>query len=386
VDPEVVGAFLADDYYDTLARLRREAPVRRYAAGSWTVARYDDVRDVSRDPVTFSSGRGVLVNDPLRSGGEIAGSILHMDPPEHARWRKLTSRRFTPRAVSGTEERVRAVLRDVLDAVPPDEEVDFVEAVAAPFPVLVIADLLGIGGPDLADFRRWSDATIESPDHPGERLAEVAELHQFLIGHVKARRDDPRDDLVTLLAHAEVDGRPLSTREAVTYVLSLLIAGNETTRHLTSGAAYALAQHPDQRAWLAAHPERAADAVEECLRWVTPIQAFGRTATRAATLGGQEIDAGDFVVMLYASANRDESVFGDTADRFDVTRAPDAQHLAFGFGEHLCLGAALARQEARVLLQELLARFPHYELTGAPTWVASSLVRGMAALPVRLRP
>ncbi|HEX5616024.1 MAG TPA: cytochrome P450 [Acidimicrobiia bacterium] len=386
VNPEEVGAFIAPDYYESLARLRREEPVRQYAPNAWTVARYAEVRDISRDPERFCSGRGVLVNDPLRTGGEIQGSILHMDPPEHAPWRKLTSRRFTPRAVIDTEPAVRRVVRDLLDALPRDASVDFVDAVAAPFPVLVIADLLGVSGPDRAEFRRWSDATIESPDHPGERLADMAELYEFLIAHVKARRTEPRDDLVSLLATAEVDGRPLSTREAVTYVLSLLIAGNETTRHLTSGSVIALAEHPDQRARLAADPTGIPAAVEECLRWVTPIQAFGRTATRATELAGQSIAEGDFVVMLYASANRDEMAFGPTADRFDVARRPDHQHMAFGFGEHLCLGAALARLEARVLLEELLARFPTYEIAGAPTWIASTLVRGVSALPVHLSP
>ena len=388
VDPEAVGAFLADDYYEELARLRRDEPVRRYAPNAWTVARYAEVREISRDPERFCSGRGVLVNDPLRSDGEIEGSILHMDPPDHAPWRKLTSRRFTPRAVAGTEDAVRRVVRSLLDELPADAgaEIDFVDAVAAPFPVLVIADLLGISGPDRDDFRRWSDATIESPDHPGERLSDMAELYEFLIAQVKLRRDDPRDDLVSVLATAEVGGRPLSTRAAVTYVLSLLIAGNETTRHLTSGSVLALAEHADQRAELAAHPECIAGAVEECLRWVTPIQAFGRTATRATELAGCPIPSGDFVVMLYASANRDEAAFGATAGQFDVRRGADAQHLAFGFGEHLCLGAALARMEARVLLEELLTRAPDYEVAGEPTWIASTLVRGMSALPLRLHP
>jgi cytochrome P450 len=164
----------------------------------------------------------------------------------------------------------------------------------------------------------------------------------------------------------------------------LLVAGNETTRHLVAGAALALSEHPDQRRRLAADPTRIETAVEECLRWVTPIQAFGRTVVADTELGGQQLRKDDWIVLLYASANRDEGAFGATADRFDVTRRVDASHVAFGFGEHLCLGAALARLEARVLFAELLDRFPDFEVAGEPRWVRSTLVRGMDRLPVTM--
>src|SRR4051812_48718419 len=334
MNPEIVGTFTNADYYGNLARLRRDEPVRQYAPNSWTVARYDDVRAISRDPERFSSTRGVLLNDPMRTGGRIDGSILHMDPPLHAPWRNLVTRRFTPRAVASLEDRVRSAARAVLEAVPVGAEVDFVDAFAAPFPVLVIADLLGIDAADREQFRRWSDAAIESPDRPGESLDDLVALFEFLIAHVETRRGNPTDDIASAVVHAEVEGEPVTTREAVGYLLALLVAGNETTRHLVSGGAYALAEHPDQRALLAREPDRIPGAVEECLRWVTPIQAFGRTATRRTELREQKIGEGDFVVMLYASANRDEDAFGPSAADFDVTRSVDTQHLAFGFGEH----------------------------------------------------
>jgi cytochrome P450 len=201
---------------------------------------------------------------------------------------------------------------------------------------------------------------------------------------VRERRTTPRDDIVSALVTGEVGGEPVSTPDAVGYALALLIAGNETTRHLISGSAFALWEHPEQRALLAREPARVANAVEECLRWVTPVQAFGRTATDDTQLGGVDIARDDFVVLLYASANRDEEAFGPTAGAFDVTRDLGTTHLAFGFGEHLCLGAALARLEARVLFEELLARWPAYEVVGSPTWVHSTLVRGMVQLPVAL--
>jgi cytochrome P450 len=327
----------------------------------------------------------VLMNDPMRHGQKIDGSVLHMDPPEHGPWRALVTRRFTPRAVGSLEDRVRAVARSVLADVPEGEEIDFVDAVAAPFPVLVIAELLGLANADREQFRRWSDSVIDSPDRPGENLADLGGLFQFLIDLVEARRAAPSDDIASAVVHAEVQGEPVTTREAVGYVLALLVAGNETTRHLVSGSAYALAEHPDQRGLLVRNPARIANAVEECLRWVTPIQTFGRTATRATELRGRAIAEGDFVVMLYASANRDEEAFGPTAGEFDATRPLDAQHLAFGFGEHLCLGAALARLEGRVFLEELLARFPDYAPTGAPTLSRSTLVRGATHMPVVCR-
>jgi cytochrome P450 len=383
IDPETPGLFARDDYYEVLARLRRDAPVHPYAPNAWTLARYADVREVSRDPGRFRSGGGVLMHDPLRSGGRINGSILHMDPPQHGPWRRVVSRRFTPRAIGGLEASVRDVARDVLARVPRGEEVDFVEAVSSPFPVLVIADLLGIGDGDRADFRRWSDAMIEAPDNPGAHLDEIAELFQFLSAHVRDRRVTPRDDIVSVLVTADVDGEPMSTADAVGYCLALLVAGNETTRHLLSGSALALFEHPEQRRLLAGDPALIPSAVEECLRWVTPIQVFGRTVTRDTELGGRAMAEGDWVVMLYASANRDESVFGPTAARFEVTRPVDTTHVAFGFGEHLCLGAALARLEMRVMLEELLTRQPAYEVVGAPAWARSTLVRGMSSLPVR---
>jgi cytochrome P450 len=361
IAPETPGLFTRDDYYDLLAALRRDAPIYEYEPGSWTIARYDDVRAVSRDPARFCSSGGVLMNDPLRNAGEINGSTAT----------------FT--------DAVRTAARSVLDEIMRGETVDFVDRVAAPFPVLVIAELLGIADAERDDFRRWSDAAISSTDTDSPALDDLAALYRFLVDHVRARRSDPTDDIVSTLATAAIDGQRVSTADAVGYCLALLVAGNETTRHLLAGSALALSQHPDQRALLAADRSRIETAVEECLRWVTPIQAFGRTVVRDTELGGRPVREGDWLVLLYASANRDERVFGAAADRFDVTRRVDSSHLAFGFGEHLCLGAALARLEARVLLDELLERFPDFEVVGEPRWVRSTLVRGMDRLPVTMR-
>jgi cytochrome P450 len=384
-DPRVPGAFLAPDYFQQLARLRTESAAHRIDDDVLLVARYGDVRAISRDPDTFCSSRGVLVNDPLRvAPADMSGSVLHTDPPEHAAYRKLVNREFTPRGIGNLEPRIRELAVSVLDAAPVGEVFDAVTAIAAPFPVQVIAELLGVADGDRDDFHRWSDAMIEAPDtQDPDVLALAGELWRFLDGHLHDRAANPRDDLTSMLVHAELGGRPLTHGEARMFCLSLLVAGNETTRHLISGALVALWEHPDQRAAVAADPALVPGAVEECLRWVTPIQAFGRTATRDTTIGDVAVCRDDFVIMLYASANRDEAAFGPTADRFDVRRPVEPPHLAFGFGEHLCLGAALARMEARVLLTELLARTPEWDVVGEPEWTASTLVRGMRSLPCR---
>jgi cytochrome P450 len=389
IDPGTPGFFLRPDYYEVLARLRAEAPVFEFAPGVKAVSRYHDIRAISRDPATFCSGQGALVNDPLREGGSVPGSILHMDPPEHGEWRRLLNREFTGRAMERKADEIRARARRLLDAVPAGEVVDLVDVLAAPLPVLVICDLLGVADADRDDFRRWSDASIAATDGQAtlseEDTRDVMELVAFLDQLARDKKASPGDDVVSLLVGAEVDGRPLEPSELVTFNMSLLVAGNETTRHLISGGLMALAEHPGQRARLAAEPTAIPVAVEECLRWVTPIQQFARTVTRATTVGDEPVAEGDYLVMLYASGNRDETVFGPTADRFDAFRPVETPNLAFGFGEHLCLGAALARIEARVVLSEVLARYPDYEIAGEAEWLPSSLVRGPHAVPVVFR-
>jgi cytochrome P450 len=382
------GFFLRPDYHDVLAWLRENEPVHQLADGSWLISRYDDIRAVSRQPELFSSRKGALVNDPLRGQepNDAAGSLLHLDPPLHSDYRKLLNRRFTPRSVGFLEAAVRATVEQILDGVPADGEIEFVECIAAPIPVVVIAELLGIADGDRDDLQRWSDAIIEITDRPDneEIVVAAAELFAFLDAHISARVAEPQDDLISMLASATVAGEPLTHGQLVMFCLTLLVAGNETTRSLLSGGALALAEYPDQRAAVAADESMLPDAVEELLRWVTPIQAFCRTTTRTVELGGRQIPAGAYVVMLYASGNRDESAFGPTASRFDITRPVSPAHVAFGFGEHLCLGAALARLEARVVFEQLLRRYPTYEVTGVPVVVPSTLTSSIGSLPVRL--
>ena len=219
------------------------------------------------------------------------------------------------------------------------DEIDFVAELAAPFPLTVIAELLGIDESDREDFRGWSDAAIESPDlPPGETMAALGELSGFIVEHIRSKRDRPGEDLVSLLVGSEVGGCPLSKEELFMFLLTLLVAGNETTRTLLSGTRLVLHEHPDQRAALVADTSLVPGAVEECLRWVTPVHAFCRTATEDVVVADTRISAGDYLCMLYASGNRDERIFGEDASQFDVRRAANPMHVAFGFGEHVCLG------------------------------------------------
>src|SRR5680860_337395 len=300
IDPSVPGFFLRPDYYDVLGRLRAEAPLFEATPGTRLVSRYDDIREISRDPGRFCSSRGVLVNDPMREGLAIEGSILHTDPPRHGEYRRLLNREFTPRAVGGMEPRIRARTRDLLDAIPRGEEVDLVDVLAAPLPVTVIADVLGVAESDRSEFRRWSDAAIVASDGradlPTEDAVAVGELVSFLGALAEAKRADPGDDVVSLLVDREIGGARLSPGELMTFNMSLLVAGNETTRHLISGGFLALAEHPDQRRRLAADPSLMPGAVEELLRWVTPIQQFARTVVADTTVGddgpGELLDGG----------------------------------------------------------------------------------------------
>lgn len=399
LDVAQAGFYLRDDYFDLLTWLRTNEPVHRSTNGMVLVTRYEDIREVSREPLRYTSRRGALVNDPMRAvePNDASGSLLHLDPPLHADYRKLLNREFTPRAVALMERTVRDIVDDAFVALDEhlersDGVADLVEHLALPIPVRVIAELLGMGDQSLADVRRWSDATIAITDDPSPQvLADAMEFFAFLEGHVQERFDAvdagaAPDDLLSLLAVSQVHGARLTPAQLQLFCMTLMVAGNETTRSLLSGGALALAEHPDQRAALAADSTVVPGAVEECLRWVTPIQAFCRTANEAGTLGGTPIDAGDYLVLLYASGNRDESVFGVDADRFDVKRPSTPAHLAFGFGEHLCLGASLARLEARLVFEELVRRYPDYEVAGDPVLVPSTLTRGLAELPIAFRP
>jgi cytochrome P450 len=380
--------FWSGDPYPAFAELRAHDPVHRFEGADgpfWAVARHADVQHVSKHPELFCSGRGVLLTDLTRPVVS-TDSIIYLDPPLHAKRRRLLSPSLTVRRVADLEHRVRTIVTELLDGLDPAGPVDAVDDIAVTIPLLVIAELVGVPRTDMAEFRRWSDAMIDAAsDFTDESLALAAELFAYVTDIVEQRQAEPRDDLVSVLAHGTVDGEALDPVDINMFVMTLLVAGNETTRTHMANSLLALAAHPDQRELLAREPERIVDGVEELLRWEAPIMSFCRTATADTELAGRAVAEGDYVVLLYQSANRDEAVFGPTADRLDVTRNPNP-HLSFGFAEHFCMGAGLARLESRVLLEELLARWPGYEVAGPVERVESRFVRGIAHLPLALSP
>jgi cytochrome P450 len=311
--------------------------------------------------------------------------MMHTDPPEHTTYRNIVSPGFRPSVMRRVEADVRRRTTELLDAVEPGVVTDVTPAIAVPLPLQVIAALLGIPESDLDRFFEWSEASIPgSNDWPQEkRQALMAEMHAYLLDAVRTRRDDPHEDVVSVVGQVEVDGRRLTDEELVMFLNQLLVAGNETTRNAMSGGLAALARNPEQWQRLVDDRSLIPTAVEEVLRWTTPVIYFMRTATADTEIRGVPIAAGDPVVLLYASANRDEDEYGPTADRPDVGRTPN-HHVALGFGTHFCLGAALARLELRILLEELLDRYRRIEPGGDVVRTPSTIIAGITSSPVVL--
>jgi cytochrome P450 len=400
--PETPGFYHRDA--DRLFReLRSEDPLHWYEPCQfWAVTRYADVQTISQRPRLFTSEQGTQLFEAVRrvrgepplgqAGGAMsamaatAPSILRMDPPSHNRHRKLVMGAFTPRRIAALEPRIREIAKRSLDAIDPRGAVDFVEQIAIPMPMYVIAEMLGVSADNYADFRRWSDAMIEAGggDISLDTAKVVGELVRYVLAVAEQRRSDPSDDLISILTQAEIDGERLSDGEIGMFCLTLLVAGNETTRNLISGGGLLLMRHSEQREKVLADPGLLPNAIEEMLRLVSPVRNFARVATQDLVLRGKSVRKGDMLVMFYGSANRDEEVFGADSDAFDVTRATARRHVAFGFGEHLCLGASLARLEARVMFEELFARWPRFALAGEPAPLPSSLMNGLVHMPVVL--
>ncbi len=384
LDPD----FYAGDPYPLYARLRAEAPlVRNQTLGFWVASRHADVVTVSRDPDTFCSGRGIMV---FEIGTEYAAppTMMHTDPPEHARYRGLVQPGFRPSFMRDLEEGVRERTRTLVDGLEAGSPVDIVSELAVPLPLQVISDLLGVPEDEWPRFFRWSEAVIPgATDWPEEeRQALSGEMVGYLLSAAADRRAHPQEDIISELGAAVVDGDRLSDDELGMFLVQLLVAGNETTRNMMSGGLVGFAETPGSwsalRSRVAASAPRALPlAVEEMLRWTTPVVAFMRTTTRPTELAGQSLGAGEPVLMLYASANRDETVFGPSAEDFDAERDPNP-HVAFGFGPHFCIGAVLARLEGRILLEELLARFGTLEMAGPVVRTPSPVIAGVRSAPL----
>ncbi|MCV7058085.1 cytochrome P450 [Mycolicibacterium gilvum] len=382
-------AFYAGDPFPAYRELRATDPVSwNDEHGFWALLKYEDIRYVSTNPALFSSAHGITVPDPAIENPVMEGSLIFTDPPRHRQLRKLINSGFTRRQVAILEPKLRAFARTALDAIDPAADTEFAEQIAAPLPTRMIAELLGAPDEDWEQFRRWSDAAVgmDDPDVELDTFTAMGELYQYFENLIALRRSGAlrdSDDLLSVLVAAEVDGVRLSDQDLLQFCLLLLVAGNETTRNLIALGTLALIEHPQQFRMLREHPELIPTAVEEFLRYTSPVANMTRCATRDVEIRGRLIKQGQYVTMLYGSANRDEDIFGPTSEQLDITRNPNP-HLAFGCGQHSCLGAQLARLEARVLFEELLERFEHIELDGEVLRMQATMVPGVRAMPVRL--
>ena len=381
--------------HETFRALRREQPVAWHEGdvyggpGYWIVSRYDDIRFVSKNPGLFASGPGNLIEQRPPAEVELLRSMITMDPPDHPRYRKLVSSGFTPSATARLEDKTRTRVRAILDAVAHKGECDFVTDVAAELPLQVIADLLGVPQEDRHQLFDWSNKLLgsEDPEYGNDVTVAMAagmEMMQYAHRLSARKQDEPGDDLVTALMTGDVKGEGLGMLEYGSFFLLLAVAGNETTRNLISHGLLLLLDHPEERQRLADDPSLLPSAIEEMLRMSAPVMYFRRTATQDTEIGGVAIREGDKVTLWYPSGNRDEDVFADP-DRFDIARNPN-EHLAFGHGQHFCLGAHLARMEIRVMFEEILRRLPDIELAGDVRTLRSHFINGIKSIPVCFTP
>jgi len=377
---------------ELFARLRTESPVRWMTdpngGGYWAVTRAADIAAVSKDAATYSSNAGgVFLRDDVPLPVDVIRAVmLGMDPPVHTRYRGIVQKVFTPAAINNLEATIRARVTRLIDDVCEKGECDLVADIAVELPLQTIAEILGVPHEDRMQLFHWTNR-IEAAgtEGTGDGLAAFGELAMYLFGLIAQRRETPTDDLLSALVHAELDGERLDDMELNGFFGLLMFAGNDTTRNTTSGGALALLERPDQWAQLQANADLINGAVEEMLRWVTPVMWFRRTATTDTELNGVQIKQGDRVVVFYTSGSFDDELVEDP-NRFDVTRAEVAHQAFGGGGRHFCLGSGLARLQMRILFAELTRRLPDLALAGPARRGRSNWVNGLDSLPVSFTP
>jgi methyl-branched lipid omega-hydroxylase len=400
-----IEVWMGPDREAVFAKLRAERPVSfqeefepppEMAAtipqgpGYWAITRYADVMQVSRDPDTFRSAPTTTITDMPAEIAEWLGSMINMDAPKHTKLRLIVNRGFTPRQVARIEESVRVQAKEIVDRVADRGECDFVTDIAAALPLQIICDMMGIPRSDIGQIFDWTNTIlgVGDPEYVStmeDLMGAGMGLFQYGLALAEDRLKNPQDDITTSLMQAEIEdenGRhKLTSAELGSFFLLLVAAGNETTRNAISHGMKALTDYPEERKkWVDDFETVSPTAVEEIVRWATPVINFRRLASREAVVGGQEIKAGEKVVMFYNSANRDEAQFPDPY-RFDVTRTPN-EHVGFGAGgPHFCLGANLARREIKVMFEELLTRLPDIEVTGPPDLLQSGFIHGIKRMP-----
>jgi cholest-4-en-3-one 26-monooxygenase len=394
VDPT---RYARDGYpHELWTRLRAEEPVAYLAPEGfepfWAITKHADILEISKQPLRFSSAAGITLR---RAGAPIHKSdmVVMLDPPEHGPVRKVANGRFTPKAVRARSDDIDRIALEILDDAAPSGaagDLDFVERISGPFPLAVIAWILGAPSDDWPLLFRWTNEVIGKDDPEYRRVGETAgqtikrargEVHVYFQRLIDERRSDPQDDLISELIRGEIKGTPLSDAQLVSYCELLVEAGNETTRNAITGGLLAFTENREQWDQLLERPALMNDAVEEILRWSSPISHFTRTATEDCEVRGTKIAAGEQLALYFASANRDEEVFDDPF-AFRVDRRPNP-HLAFGFGEHFCMGALVARVELETIFRHLLARMEWFEVAGAVERLSSIVNGSIKHLPLQ---
>ncbi len=398
LNPYEPGFF--DDPYDQYRRLRELRPVHQSPLGPWTLTRYADCSRLLRDPTlsveeqhSAYNGRDAMfeaVGVERRNRGSRA--ILNIDPPDHTRIRRLVSKAFTPRRVEALTPRVQALVDGMLDDVEERGEMDVIADLAFPLPFAVISEMLGMPHADSALLREWSHTLVTSlePLTSPDEIPKMMDASDNMVAHVDAaiewKRDEPADDLLSAMIAAEEAGDRLTPDELRDQVILLFVAGHETTVNLIGNGTLALLRNPDQRALLSAEPELIGNAIEELLRFDSPVQFTRRIVMEPLEIDGHQLEPGSFVFTILGAANHDPEHFGAAADSLDLTRRDAPHHISFGGGIHHCLGAVLARAEARVAIGSMTQRFPAMQLaTDTPAWNGRVVLRGLDALPVSLR-
>jgi cytochrome P450 family 142 subfamily A polypeptide 1 len=381
------GTFYGGDPFPAFAWMREHAPAYfDESSGVWGITRYSDVKEISKDPDTFSNAGGI------RPDSDALPMMIDTDAPEHVRRRRLVSEGFTPRRIRESEEGIRTICDAIIDRVCEAGSADFVREIAAPLPMIVIGNMLGVAPEDRDELLRWSDDMLKALGSPDPRAMDqaalaAAEYAEYITAVAEQRRRDSQsDDLIGTLVHAEIEGDRLDELSIIYESLLILIGGDETTRHVISGGMFELLRHPDQLRMLKDDRSFMPTAVEEMLRWVSPIKNMARQLTTDVEFGGETLHKGEKLLLLYPSANRDERVF-DEPESFDITRTPN-EHMAFGFGSHFCLGNRLARMELSVMFDRLLDRLPDLALAedSEPPKRAANFVSGYETMPVVYTP
>ena len=382
------------DPYSIYARLRNEDPVHYHKPlSTWVLTKYDDIRNCARQPDIFSNSAGIFLTDAIGDSpvaddyfAESGELISSLDPPRHSELRRVLAPSFAPPVIDSMEDAIRGDCRDLLDDLEPDSSIDWIASVAEVLPLVVTARLLGLPGDNISDLARWSDELMKfglvlSDEERAASIEAFSAMNEYMVDQLEAKRDNPGDDVLSVLLSAEIDKEYLSVANILSLATAVLAGGNETTRALLGNMVWAFAQHPDQRQILANDPSLASQAVEETLRWKGPVHGFIRKVSKETELRGKELETGHFIYMLFAAANRDEEWF-DEPELFQITRKPDVPNLAFGSGNHQCPGMRLARLEARILLEELIQRFPSWKVTKEPRNIESLFRNGFYDLPV----